>query len=467
MADEKNNRAARGSGKGKPAGGKKADGGRPAAAQLHIPPPRGGTRANFAARMGDAGYATCRRYDAVKNAFLSYRPAEEKGKKLNCRLTNSGETFGVGRTVFAKLCLVSGYLRLFLALDPKAYNQNKYHHKDCTEIARYAKIPFMIKISSDRQQKYALELIGEVMAAHGFVPDEGYLPKDLAGMFAAYASKHGEAAAADGAWIAVSDEPEPGEPAAIDVRLPVRAKVVDREGGKLGKIRSSVWYGEEDKENLGEFRKEDTNVFLYRGEERFAYVDKNDNILTLADKYVATIRRFHWLPLLIILLILALLTALSVLLSAYFMNRSSDYIPVLFVADEEGTSWEEIEDLPVFYNEAFGDTIVAPGMSGSYRFMVENRNDDTLLFQFTFAEENEYGIAMRYRLRRDNTHISGTDGYVTTKELGVEDMTIEPRSKSVFTIEWYWQDNDPVDTAAGENGAVYKLLINFIAAIAE
>lgn len=105
--------------------------------------PAGSARAaaprNFAARMGDAGYVVGRRYDAIKNAFLSYRPAGKKGRSLRARITRGGETFGFGRTVIAKLCLVGGYLRLFLALDPKAYNVQKYHQKDYSEVARYAK----------------------------------------------------------------------------------------------------------------------------------------------------------------------------------------------------------------------------------------------------------------------------------------------------------------------------------------
>ena len=195
------------------------------------------------------------------------------------------------------------------------------------------------------------------------------------------------------------------------------------------------------------------------------YVDKNDNILSLADRYLATIRRFRWLPILIIVLILAFLTAVSVLLSAYFMTRSSDYAPVLFFADEHGTSWEQFEDLPVFVNERFGDRVIAPGMRGSYRFILENRNADALEFSLSFEEVNEYGIGLCYRLKRDNTYVSGTDGYVRTAELGLRGMTIEAESTTLFEIEWYWKDNDAVDTAAGENEAQYTLQIEFVAAV--
>lgn len=455
---------------------------------LHIPSARGRTRANFAARMGEAGYVTGRRYDAVKNAFLSYKPSHGKIRPLRPRITSGGETFGAGKKIYAKLCLVGGYLRLFMALDPKAYNRQKYHHKDCTEIARYAKIPFMIKLSSDRQVRYAVELIDELMRAGGYEPDEAYEPKDQANIFKPSRNRRviyldrgaamggdaeaaeeeafsapAEGAAADAAEPDEGDEPEAGEPSAIDVRLPVHARVVDREGGRRGKIRGSVWYNEEDAE-IGEFRKEETNVFLYCGGERTAYVDKNYNILSLADKYIATILKFRWLPVLIIVFLLALITVLSVLLSAYFMSRSSDYAPVIFVADEHGTSWEDIENLPVFKNEAFGDTVIAPGLTGSYRFTFENQNADALTFSLAFSERNEYGIGLVYRLKRDNTYITGGE-YVPVDELGVSDMTIEAHSSTMFEIEWFWEHNDAADTVAGEHEALYTLIIDFTASV--
>ena len=446
---------------------------------------------NFAARMGDAGYVVGRRYDAIKNAFLSYRPAGKKGRSLRARITRGGETFGCGRTVIAKLCLVGGYLRLFLALDPKAYNVQKYHHKDYSEVARYAKLPFMLRLTSDRQVRYAIELIDVLMRSHGFVPDENYIPSDQAGIFEQRGRRRarvvyierpgglppavGELAADDGeeddadalpSDEALQEEAAAGIPVAVDVRLPVRAAVIDREGNRVGKVRKSVWYDNEDND-LGFFRKEETNVFFYGGGVRTGYVDGNNNVLTLSDGYMATLRRFRWAVLAVILVIVALATALSVILSAYLMDRSqnTDYAPVLFVAGEDGTSWAETENIPVFMNERFGDTVIAPGMSGSYEFVFENRNAHALEFAFTFGEENEYGIRLVYRLRRDGVYIAGRDGALTAEELSVSGMTIEAHSSSVFEIEWQWLHDDAADTAAGENGAQYTLQIAFSASV--
>ena len=461
-----------------------------------------GKAPKFAVRMGEASYTTGRRYDAVKNAFLSYKPAERRKKPIRARITGNCETFGVGRSVYAKLALVGGYLRLFLALDPKQYSEQKYHQKDYSEVARYAKTPFMIKLSSDRQVKHAIELIDEVMRANGYVPDENYVPKDQAGIFKAPRKKpkvvyvereapapepqivyverevpaaaEAEEAAAEAMAEVAAAQPEiryvpapaeeVGEPGALEVKLPKRGRIVDREGNRIGTLRASVWYDGEEEE-VGAFRKEETNVFFYDGTAaRAGYLDANDNILSLANKYIASIRRIKLFPLLLIL-ILAAVTLLSVILAAYFLTRSDGgTAEFVIVADAEGTAWEDMESLPVFMNERFGDTIIAPGMEGSYIFAFENRNENSLSFSLAFSEENEYGIELLYRLKRDGAYISGTE-YVAAEQLSIDGMTIEALSTSVFEIEWYWQDNDAADTAAGENGATYTLHISYTASV--
>ena len=444
-------------------------------------------RQTFAARMGDAGYVAGRRYDAVKNAFLSYRTAGKKPKTVRARITSGGETFGAGRNLYAKLCLVGGYLRLFLALDPKAYNPQKYHHKDYTEVVRYAKVPLMIKLSSDRQVKNALELIDDVLTQNGFVKDETYVPEDQAYIFKKSRTKKSkviyverevapspDVSEDDGAAdreIAPADSvaEEEAEFAVIDVKLPKRAAVVDREGNKIGKVCKSVWYDLKGS-SVGVFRKEEENVFLYDDGARAAYVDQNNNVLASGDRYLATLRYFRWLPLLLLVIILALATAFSVILSAYLMGRSgpADYAPTLFIAHEDGTEWDESENLPVFDNDRFDEQAIAPGMNGSYRFTFENRNRHALDFSVSFSEENEYDIGLVYRLKRDGTYIAGSagdEGWVELEDLSVSGMTIEESSSTVFEIEWYWRHNDPVDTEAGENAADYTLRIALSAAV--
>ena len=166
---------------------------------------------------------------------------------------------------------------------------------------------------------------------------------------------------------------------------------------------------------------------------------------------------------------LLILTAVTGILVAYFLTRTEtpEYAPVLFIASEDGVSWEDTENLPVFRNELFGDSKIAPGMSGSYRFVFENQNQNKLTYTLLFEEENDHGIELVYRLKRDGAYIAGRESFVGVQGLGIEQLTIEAESSTVFELEWMWRHNDEKDTAAGENSAFYTLLIHLTAQVSE
>ena len=426
---------------------------------------------SFSERMGEAGYVVGRHYDAVKNAFLAYVTADRKAKRVRSRISRSGEKFYAGNKLIAMLSLTGSTLRLFMALDPKEYNADKYHHRDYSERRRYIKIPFMIRLSSPRQERYAVELIDELLVSCGFVRDVNYSEKDQANVFKKPKRKRKEdfkekyIPVTDVAASAVASDAVKTEQ--INVKLPVRASVRDKSGDAKGKIRKSVWTDENGKEQ-GVFVKNEKNVFLYEKDALKGYVDKNDNILTLSDGYIATIVRRPRFIVPVVIIVLACITLISAILCTYFITRSENAgPPVLFMASEDGTAWSDTENLPVFVNEIFGDSKIAPGMSGDYRFLFENRNSSKVTYSLDFSEVNDYGIKLLYRLKRDGAYLTGREGYVSVGDLGVEGLTIEGRSSALFELEWHWQDSDEADTAAGENSAIYSLNISFSAYIGE
>lgn len=253
------------------------------------------------------------------------------------------------------------------------------------------------------------------------------------------------------------------EKAVKEVRLPIYASVVNKKGDKIGKIRRSVWYNRK-KEYVGEFVKENDNVYYCAHKKRRGFVDKNDNILLFDNTYAGTIRYFRWWIFPIIVVVLALVVLLSALLAAYCTPKSEspDYAPTLFIADEGG-EWDETRNLDVFFNKKFGDSVIEPGQSGTYAFTFENRNADVLEYNLEFSCVNEYGIELVYRLKRDGAYIAGVPESVAAEGLSCENLTIEGNSSTVFEIEWYWRHNDAVDTAAGTNSAQYTLNIRLVA----
>ena len=250
------------------------------------------------------------------------------------------------------------------------------------------------------------------------------------------------------------------------VRLPRRAKVVNADGVKIGKVRKSVWFDLEGTEN-GKFEERDGAIHHVKDGVSCAFLDKNDNIISHSNDYIATLRRF---PLAVCLLIIAIILAVMIAVictGAYFMKKTGaiDYAPELFVIDEYGDNWNQEENLDIFYNDTFGTDKIAPGMKGEYAFTLKNENPNSLVFWFDFSCENEYGIDLAYTLLRDVICIYGVDNKLYAHELSTEEMTIEANSSSVFVLEWEWRHNDAVDTVAGQNGAIYTLNINLNAQV--
>lgn len=433
-----------------------------------LPNALNGTSRGFSEKMAEAGYITGRRYDAVKNAFLSYVTATKKPRAVASRINRSGETFGIGKKILGRLRIVGGYLRLFLPLDPKQFNADKYHHRDMSEVARYAKYPLMIKLSSDRQTKYAEELIDAVMSQNGLVKNPDYREKDQADIFKKSRTKKVAASVApqqqEVAVVALPDE-KPSKDVNFDnsenVKLPRNAYVVDKSGYRVGKVRKSVWKDNDDN-FVGKFVKQGKAVFVSDSERHFAYLDKQNNVLSMQNAYVATLKRRPSLALWAILLALLFLMT-SVLCVFVIVKSVSDYVPTLFIASKDGTSWQETENLPIFYQKQFGDTTVVPGATGKYRFVFQNKNADALEFSLAFSETNQYGINMLYRLKRDGAYISDENNFVTAEQLSQQNLTIEANSSTTFELEWQWQHNDATDTVAGENSATYSLHIAFTA----
>lgn len=449
---------------------------------------------SFSERMAEAGYVPGRRYDIIKNLFLSYKTKERRPKSVNCKISKSGEVFYLGRKNFAKICIVGGYLRIYLALDPKNYNVDKYHHRDYSDVSKYQKYPMMLKLSSDRQVKYAEELIKEILESNNFELDENYVYKDQANIFKKIyrkKSKTNDLSSINSLKTEENEEDvedendEENEDNSnqkttsqisfekvlnvenIDIKIPRHAKIVNKKGEEVGKLDDDVWYDLNENEN-GYFKKEETNVFYYYNNTKKGYVDKNHNILSLSNEYIATIKinKNIWLYILLILLIVA--TLFSSLWAAYNVFYSnSNSVPTIFVTSENGEEWSTNKKLPIFYNDVFGDEVVIPGMKGKYRFRFENKNENRIQYSLQFSEQNEYNIEMVYRLKKDNVYIAEKENYIDVNKLNVTDLTIESKSSTILELEWFWKDNDDIDTIAGNNKAMYSLTISFSAYVVE
>lgn len=94
-------------------------------------------------------------FNILKNALMKY--------KLKNRTTKYFDTFIYKNRVICKIGVVGKSMRLFLALDPKAYPEGQYPHKDVSMKKRHEKTPYLMKIFSDLSVKRGLKLIQDLI----------------------------------------------------------------------------------------------------------------------------------------------------------------------------------------------------------------------------------------------------------------------------------------------------------------
>lgn len=119
-------------------------------------------RKSFLARLILADESLKARFTEIANTILSY-------KKAKMRLSFSYASFNVGRTQFAKAVIKGKTLCLYLALDP-AVQDPKYFLRDVSATRRYARVPALLRVRSDRGLRYAVELIAKEAGIFALVP---------------------------------------------------------------------------------------------------------------------------------------------------------------------------------------------------------------------------------------------------------------------------------------------------------
>lgn len=130
---------------------------------------------------------------------------------------------------------------------------------------------------------------------------------------------------------------------------------------------------------------------------------------------------------------------------------------VVYIDDKNG--WYIYQKtLKIFENAAFEFTSkIAPGVSNSYVFKVHNETSNAIRYNIEFLESSEYAINMRYRLKRGDEYIVGSDSeWVGASELISAVKVLPMDGVDSYTLDWEWpyEDNhDALDTKAGEKMA--------------
>lgn len=142
-------------------------------------------------------------------------------------------------------------------------------------------------------------------------------------------------------------------------------------------------------------------------------------------------------------------------------------LDIIIVKDENGTEFSsQSANLNIFNNTAFdGEKIIAPHSMGTYQFYIKNEMGNDITFNIRFLDEMNHFVNMKYKLKINNVYVCGDkSSYVNLSELNLDEIILMKNSSMLFTLEWYWEDNDELDTIAGTQSnyekEYYTLRIN-------
>lgn len=100
-------------------------------------------------------------------AYQSIKDLCATHKKVSTRLSFGKETISFGRIKVAAIKIVVKNIHLYLALNPKDYENTKYNFKDLSETKIGQVYPMRVRITGSRSLKYALELLEDALANVG------------------------------------------------------------------------------------------------------------------------------------------------------------------------------------------------------------------------------------------------------------------------------------------------------------
>ena len=160
-----------------------------------------------------------------------------------------------------------------------------------------------------------------------------------------------------------------------------------------------------------------------------------------------------------IILIIIIIILLLLCISVYRVGKigyqptsttPGDSITLIKVTDNDLEVTKDTQ-LDIFKNAKFdGEKMIAPMSNGEYKFCIENVTDRNITYDIKFSDEMDYAINMKYRLKIDNVYIRGNENnYISIDELNTENIIVLKDSINVFTLEWYWENDDVNDTIVG------------------
>ena len=124
----------------------------------------------FAVKMFETEPIILQRYNELKNYIMSF-------KKIKSRVSNTADTFNIGREQLFKLSTSGKSLKLYLNLDVSNI-ESRFNIIDSSNVKSYEQVPAFLRIKSNRAMKYAYELIDRVISKFDLNKNPKYVEQD-------------------------------------------------------------------------------------------------------------------------------------------------------------------------------------------------------------------------------------------------------------------------------------------------
>ena len=171
-----------------------------------------------------------------------------------------------------------------------------------------------------------------------------------------------------------------------------------------------------------------------------------------------------WKKLILCLVFIFVILTLMVIyiLKSYNMRIYNPFETKIIQVTSESKGWYKNDNINLFKNlNEKGEKIIFPGQSGEYEFVIQNNNDVPINYSIKFYEKNIDNINIKYKLKINNVYVIGNENtYETIDKLELQDIKILDKTKSLYTIEWKWEEADNDEELVKNGLATYSVYID-------
>ena len=137
----------------------------------------------------------------------------------------------------------------------------------------------------------------------------------------------------------------------------------------------------------------------------------------------------------------------------------------LLTVNDKYIFWEQNTRLSIFSNSDFDSkSIIAPGQKGEYQFIINNNTTMNIEYDLRFSENNIYNFPLKYKIKLNGSYINNTEhNWVKYNDLDVLAITLPFQTKSVYTLEWIWEEGSNDNVFGTNTKFIYELGIKIYA----